>query len=300
MSNTKKNKNTKDVHKKKILDGIDVVKENNLNDENKNVNFDDIIKNIRKDIIEEELQKGKEIKEEKRKENTANINDKIQSFISILFTIIIFIAMILLIIVLYNNYIKKDNNNEIDKEKICSEYIKKDYNIKEDEIISFVRNTRSILYNIEEFERDKITNQDLLNISKYIIWGSDQEYLECNNEENCLDTKKEFNYHELERLLKEYLNLEDINLIFYNEFMDDDKTRLYLNQDKVILTFKEMEIETYKHDIVDINIDENNIIVIYALSEKINNYYNYIGSKKVYLKYINNKFIIDKIKTNIN
>ena len=75
----KKNKN------KKVLNGIDLVNSKEKLEIKKIDEKENIISKSDNDIKKD-----------------SSINDKIQSFISILFTVIIFLALILLIIVLYN------------------------------------------------------------------------------------------------------------------------------------------------------------------------------------------------------
>lgn len=287
MRKKKNTKNTKKIHDKKILDGVDLI-----NNKENVKDFDKVITEIRKDIIDEELLKGKN----ESKENI-DINSKIQSVISIMFTFVIFVLILVLIFVLYNNYLKK--NKDYDVEKICQDYIKEDYNIKDDDIINYIKNNRHIIYNISEFDINNIDNDTINEFSKYIIWNSDSEYSICSESEYCLDTKKEINYDELKEELINYFDLDSLNLIFDYNFIDSDITRLFIDNDKVILTFKGMEYETFKHDIVDINIDSDNIDIIFALSKRKNDDYIYIGSKRVGLKYKNSKFYIKSIKSNI-
>ena len=60
-------------------------------------------------------------------------------------------------------------------------------------------------------------------------------------------------------------------------------------------------LQTYKHDFVDVLIDEDNIRVIMALSKKIDDSnYSYLGYKTVNLKYFNNNFVINSIETHFN
>ena len=286
-----------------------------MNKNKKNINetskdFDTLIKDIRKDIVEDELKLGKkELNKEHEKKiksnlkseikENVNINDKIQSVVSILFTIVIFILMLFLIIVLYNQYLKKDK--EIDLEEVCSSYIKHDLDIKDSEIIDYIKDNRYIIYNINEYDSSNIDHETINNFSRFIIWNSDLEYSLCNDLEYCLDTKKEMDYDTLKEQLKYYFNLDSLNLIFDYNFSESDATRLFIHDDKVILTFKGMEYTTLKHDIVDIRVEENKIYVIFALSKKIDNSnYAYTGSKKMELEYINNKFILKSINTVIN
>ena len=278
MSKKRKKKSIKKVtnlennqKSKKVLDGVDLV-------------------NYQKDKTQEE--------------SKLNLNEHIQTFISILFTIIIFIALILLIVVLYNNYLKKDEKIECDELEVCKSYIKKDYGIKEEEVSNFTKNLRGIIYNIEKFDNEKVTNTVLLNLATYFIWGSEGEYLLCDNtlDPNCLVTKKEMDFIELEKYFKKYLNSEEVKLEFNNNFQEDDETRIYQIDNKVILTFSEFEYETLKHDIIDIEIDEDEVKVIFALSKRIPNteLYSYVGYKNLELKYIDNRFVIKNIKTSLN
>ena len=114
-----------------------------------------------------------DIKEEKTEKN---IHDKIQSFISILFTIIVFALIAILIIILYNNYLKKDNSKVVDN---CLKY--EEHPVDSEKVIKFINNTRNIIYNITSYDSDDFHNEELTEISKFIIWGSDSEYLECND-----------------------------------------------------------------------------------------------------------------------
>lgn len=275
---TKKVNNKQKLENKKILDGVDLItKENNEKDSN-----------ITDKVIE-------------KKKDNENINEHIQSFVSLLFTVIIFLAFILLIIVLYNNYLKKDNN-KCDVSKVCQDYIEKDYNISRDLITKFIKDTRVILYNIDSFDINNYNNDNLLNLATYFIWGNNSEYLECNkeNDNNCLVTKKEIDLSTLKKYFKKYLNIKKLDIKFNNSFQDDDSIRLYLQNDKVILTFQEFEYETPKHDIVDINVSEDEINIIFALSKKMDTYCSYIGYKKIKLRYIDEYFVIEKIDTTLN
>ena len=282
------NYSKKRVVNKKVLDGVDL-KVEAVKD------FDEAIKNIRKDILEDEIRNGKENKENIK---SNDINDKIQSIVSILFTIVIFLLILVLIFVLYNKFLKKEE--KIDKEKVCSEYIKKNYHIDNTKILDFIKENRFIIYNIEEFDNSNIDSKAINDFSKFIIWNSDSEYSICSDHEYCLDTKKEMDYDTLKENLKYYFNLESFNLIFDYDFKSDDTTRLFINNDKVILTFKSMQYETFKHDIVDTRIDEDNIYIIFAISRKISDdNYVYTGYKNLELKYTKDKFIIKNIKTTI-
>ena len=102
----------------------------------------------------------------------------------------------------------------------------------------------------------------------------------------------------LHKYMKTYLN-KDVSLIYDYKFTDNDITRIYLDNDKVILTFKNMEVESFKHNIIDIRNNQGNIEVIFALSKHINDVYSYIGYKKLTLKYLDNRFIISKIESTI-
>ena len=76
--------------------------------------------------------------------------------------------------------------------------------------------------------------------------------------------------------------------------------RLYQTNDKVILTFIEFSYQSYKHDFIDVLVNEDSIRVILALSELKENNYTYIGYKNIYLKYKDKRFIIDSIETKLN
>ena len=306
----------KKTKKKRVLDGVELNKKKNVSETK---DFDTLIKEIRKDIIEDELKEGKKItnkeknnkqlnkenktkKEHVKKKGTNeenNIHDTIQSIISILFTIVIFILILVLIIILYNKYLKKDK--DIDLDNLCSSYIKKDLVLDQEDIINYVINSRHIIYNIDEYDSSNITNKTINEFSKFIIWDSESEYSYCDDSEYCLDTKKEINYNILKNELEYYLNIDNLNLAFDYNFEDSDITRLYKSEDKVVLTFKSMEYSTLKHDIVDIRIEENRIYIIFALSKKIDDInYAYTGSKKVELEYTNNNYILKMINTKLN
>ena len=278
MAKKKTNKNTS--KKKKVLN------------QNKEV-FDKTIKIIREDDVKLELRKDKNNKE--KVIVSSNIHEKIQSFISILFTIIVFILLIFLIIVIYNNYLKP--KNKINKMEVCKEYIKKDYNISKESIENYIKNNRHIIYNLNKYNVNEITNEDILEIAKYIIWNDSSDYIICDEDDKCLITKKEIKYQDLINILKNIVSKDYIYLDFSLEQNKD--IYLYQKDDKVILTFNEFEYETLKHDLIDIIIDEDNITIYFGLSKKNSNYYNYVGSKKVILKYDNKKFILQNIETNI-
>lgn len=280
-------------NKKKITNHKKVLSEYNVQTPN------DELKKIHEDIITEELIKGKELNKH-IETNKVNINDTIQSTISIMFTIVIFILLMLLIFILYDKFLKNKNDNSCNKEQICQEYIKKDYKINEDDVKNYIINNRNIIYNINSFNLNKISNSDILEFSKYIVWNSESEYSYCLEDDVCLSTKKEMDYQELIKKLKDYFNIDNLNFEFDNNYTSEDIIRLYLKDDKVILTFKQMEFETFKHDIVDIRIDSNNIYIIFALAKRIDDSnFSYVGSKKVKLVYQDSKFFIDTISTNI-
>ena len=253
-------------------------------------------KEEKENIVEEKKEENKEIKEE---EKTTNINEQIQSFISILFTIIIFLALILLIIVLYNNYLKKE---EIDYDKVCADYIEKDYGITHDMIENFVKNGRAIIYNYDNFEKSKLTNEDLIKFASYFIWSSDLEYQECDqDDERCLVSKMSMSFDELKKQFKNYLDIEDLKINYQTEYNDDDKIRLYQDEDIVTLTFSEFEYQSLRHNIVATNVKEDKVIVTFALEELIpdTNIYKYVGYKTVELKYHDKNFAIESIKTSL-
>lgn len=264
----------KELNTKKILNGVDLTSEH---------------------LKEKNDRKNLEI-------NKFNINDHIQTFVSILLTIIIIIALVILGFVIYNNYLKKDDNSSCDVDEVCKDFIKKDYNIEEVDVLEFLKNTRGIIYNIDNFNIDKITNDDYLNFATYFIWNSSLDYQVCNNDIDpiCLVTKKELDFNALKEYFKKYLNISEVNIIFDTEF-GNEEIRIYKNQDKVILTFGEFEYQTAKHDVIDVNIDEDKIKVIFALTNKnTDETYSYVGYKKVSLKYVDEKFIIEKIETSLN
>ncbi len=295
---SKKNKKTSNIKNKESKNRLKenkTFKKDGIAKEYKK-DFKEAIKEIREDAIKVEIEKGKTTPINEKKEE--NINEKIQSFISILFTIIVFILLIFLIVVLYNNYFKKEKKLEINKEEVCQEFIKKDYGIKEDDIEDYIRKYRNIFYNIEAFDIKNIENKDLLTISKFIIWGDTNDYIVCEGEdENCFVSKKEMGEKDLQSKLNYFLKSD--RKVNYSNFFEDENTRLYKQGDKIILTFKEFEYETYRHDLVETIIDNNNVELIFSLSKHIagSNYYNYVGSKKIYLKYENNDFVLIRLET---
>ena len=277
--NLEKTKSNNKIKKKKILDGIDI---NNKTNE----------------VLKDNLNTPKD----NNISNTSDKHNNLQNIISVFFTIIIFVALILLIYVLYENYIKDKDLKNCDVKKVCHDYIKEDYGIKEEDVLEYIVNERGILYNLYEFNREELTNNDLLEISKYHIWDSARDYALCDSSDtNCLDTKKEMNFFTLKTFLKEYLDLEDFDISFPMEWTDNDSLRIYKINNDVILTFKSMQYQTLKHDIIDIVIDEDNILITFALENSIPNteYYSYVGFKKVKLKYKNNKFYLNYVKTSI-
>ena len=279
-----KKKNKKNNSKKKVL--------NEYNQINKQKTINKTINNIRQDNVNDELKNAKKDNDEVIIPN--NIHEKIQTYISILFTIIIFLLLLFLIMVIYNNYLKP--TKEINKEEVCQEYIKKDYNIQKEDIVDYIKENRGILYNLDKFDIDNLTNKDLIEIAKYIIWSTSEDYQLCDDEENCLVTKKEMDYDILIEQLETFLQKDNLDLDLSNIEQDKD-IYLYQRDNMVVLTFNEFEYETLKHEIVDILIDEDNITVYFALSKKIPNsdYYDYVGSKKMLLKYDNDKLILQKI-----
>ena len=305
--------------KKKILDDFDSKKINTKQNEVQK-DFDAVLKEIKKDIIEEEFNSGKE--KEKKINNIDNtnrdknieklpemvidnsqkindINNKIQSVVSVLFTIVIFILIVLLIIILYDKYLKKEKDVNLDE--ICNSYIKTNIEVSNEEIFNYIKENRHIIYNIEDYSDSNINNKTINEFSKFIIWNNDTEYTICDDSEYCLDTKKEMEYELLKEELEKYFDIDTLNLIVDYDFNNNDTTRLYLNNEKVVLTFKNMEYSTFKHDIVDIRIDENKVYVIFALSKMIDNSnnYAYTGYKNLELEYSDNKFIIKNIKINL-
>ena len=255
------------------------------------------IKNIKNAPILEpslEKKKAKSLKVEKNND----VSSKIQNFISILFTIVIFLALILLLFVLYNNYLKP---KKYDKEKICASYIKEDIKINTDEITNYIKDIRAIIYNLDNLSSNH-SEEEIKYLITYFIWGSSDEYLLCEGEENCLITKKEIEKEKVNKFLGEYFNLEKINFPFYtNNFTDDDQIRLYEKDDKLVLTFSEFSYETFKHEIIDISSDSSLIKVIFALSEKIENSedYRFVGTKTITLKYVSKNLILNEIKTSL-
>jgi len=232
------------------------------------------------------------------KSNKINVDEKIQSFISILFSVIIFIALILLILVLYNQFFKEEE--EINKQELCQEFMPKDYGITNSEIKNYLLNLRGVIYNINNFDIKNYQNENLLELATYFIWSVEGEYLTCNKEidSHCLVSYKEMEFSDLKKKFKTYFNLPDLTLTYKDIYTSDDDIRLYQINDKIILTFNEFMYQTLRHDFVDIQIQEDEIKVIFALSSQIaENEYSYKGYKNIYLKYQNKKFVIEKIET---
>ena len=155
---------------------------------------------------------------------------------------------------------------------------------------------RGIFYNLNDF---KNTKNDLNKFITYYIWSLDSEYLEC-DDDFCLSTKKEILKEDLNKAINNYLGKETKTFEFSDNFKDEDEMRLYQTNDKVILTFKEFSYQSYKHDFIDVLVNEDSIRVILALSELKDNNYTYIGYKNIYLKYKDKRFIIDSIETKLN
>ena len=274
----KKNKN------KKVLNGIDLVNNKEELEIKKLDEKENIISKSDNDIKKD-----------------SSINDKIQSFISILFTVIIFLALILLIIVLYNNYLKKEEV-KYDINKVCQDYIKKDYKIKEEDVVKFIKLNRGIFYSFDNLDVKNIKSEELTNFIVYYLLSLDTDYLECDQDDSrCLISKKEISYNELKEILKKYLNIDNFQVAYTYEFNDTDTIRLYQDGDKIVLSVGEIMLQTYKHDFVDVLIDEDNIRVIMALSKKIDDSnYSYLGYKTINLKYFHNNFVINSIETHFN
>lgn len=304
INNNESNENAD--NQKVIVDNYNEEINNNINNIPDNSNLDIKPNELKSEFEkqEDEIKNDKNITENsnlvneknsdlKKEKVNLNVNEKIQSFISILFTIIIFLALILLIITLYKNNFS-NNNNSCDKEKVCQEYIKKDYNINTEEVIKFIKLNRGIFYTMQEFDN----KTDLNTFITYYIWSREGEYLECNDDSNCLVTKKEIDETELLKAIKTYLNKDLKTLSFNTDFKDTDNIRLYKNNEKIVLTFKEFIYESLRHEIINTIVDENNIKVYLALLKNDNGNYDYVGYKEINLKYFNNNYIIESIKTN--
>ena len=258
-------------------------------------------KEPKENLVTEEVKEEKiEANEEKKDDiKTSNINEQIQSFVSILFTIIIFLAIILLIFILYNNYFKKKNVN---LDKVCSEYIEKDYGITNEMVNNFVKNGRAIIYNYDNFSKKELSNDDLIKFASFFIWSQDLEYSVCNEDDDkCLVSKMEMDKDTLKANFKNYLNIDNVDIKYNTDYKDDDKTRLYEENNKVILTFSEFEYQTLTHNIVDIDIKEDKVYVTFALEELVpnTNIYKYVGYKTLELKYHDKNFSIENIKTSL-
>lgn len=312
MSKKSTNKKTSNssLKPKKILDGIDTntseSKKMELKKDNKETktkkNLQENIKEPRKaekNIDKKEIEE-KEATKQSEVLNNNDINAKIQSVVSILFTIVIFIALLFLIFVLYNNYLKKDE--ELNLQVVCKDYIKKDYKITSEMIDNFIKNARSVIYNFDNFDREKITESEKLKFATYFIWGANPDYIVCpEEEEKCLVSKMEMSYDTLKEYFHNYLDIDDIDLKFNRNYTDDDKTRLYKDLDKVVLTFTEFSYQSLRHNVVYTNIDEDKVTIVFALEKLIDdsNIYEYTGFKKIELKYKNKNFIIEKIETSL-
>ena len=287
MAKQQKNKRKK-AKTKKILDGVDL-SYNSVNDNQKKEPLK---------IQDEDNFSEKKINGTSKENHDKNFFNSIQNFISIIFTIIIFIALILLILVLYNNYFKKEQEKDYDVLEICKDYIEKDYGITDELVEKFIKFNRGIFYSLDNFNNINLTSTDLNNFIIYYIWNLEGEYIECGEEEaNCLVSKKEITYDELEKALNNYLNIKEFKLNFDTAYSDSDNIRLYQENNKIILTFSEFTFKTYKHDLIDITIDEDNVKVVMALSNQINDHYSYIGSKIIELQYINKNFVIKDIRS---
>ena len=92
-----------------------------------------------------------------------------------------------------------------------------------------------------------------------------------------------------------------VDIKYNTDYKDDDKTRLYIDNDKVVLTFSEFEYQTLTHNIVDIDIKEDKVNVTFALEELVpnTNIYKYVGYKTLELKYHDKNFSIENIKTSL-
>lgn len=272
-----KRKNTK-KKVKKILNGIDLKNEKQITSERDNKTQENIT-------------------------NTFNLNENIQSLTSIMFTVIIIVLLIFLVFVIYNNYFKEKDKVTYDVNEVCKDFIDKDYGIKNDTITSFIYNLRGIIYNINNYNNKNIKNENLLEFATYFIWMEEGDYQICDNtlDEFCLTTKKEISLNNLKKKFTRYLNLDNTDIVFKNEFNETDTIRLYQLDNNVILTFSEFEYQTLKHDIVDIDIDEDIVDVTFALSKKLDNsdVYVYSGFKKLRLKYKDKRFIIENIETSL-
>ena len=266
------------------------VKKDDKNTENKSKKNDDLLK-------KKTNSKNNSIK---NKVTTVELNEKIQSIVSILFTVVIFIALFFLIFVLYNNYLKPKDKN---LDKICKDYLPKDYNINHEMIDNFIKNARSVIYNFDDFELKNITDDEIRSFATYLIWGKAEEYVVCDDSDpKCLTTHMEMPYSELKKLFKNYLDIDDVKINFQNNYNDDDEIRLYQEGDKVVLSFSEFVYQSYIHNLVYEDIKEDKVTLVFALLNTIDDTtnYKYIGYKTITLKYKNKNFIIENIKTSLD
>lgn len=264
-------------------------------------------KNVKKELKQKDLKKvdRKNKKEVNEKIiNNFNLNEHIQSLTSILFTIIIIVLLIFLVFVIYNNYFKKQDKVTYDVNEVCKDFIEKDYGINNDKVTSFIYNLRGIIYNINNYNKQNIKNEDLLNLATYFIWMEEGDYQVCDNnlDEFCLVTKKQMSLEKLKTKFKRYFDLDNIDIKFKSKFNETDTIRIYKINNNIILSFSEFEYQTLKHDIVDIDIQEDIVDVVFALSKKVDNteIYEYSGFKKLRLKYQDKRFVIDSIESNLN
>ena len=272
---------------KKVLNGVDTKLEKDIS-KNKSKEKTKI---ENKNTSQKNSKKVQNVKEENLKTN--DINEKIQSIVSILFTIVIFIALLFLIFVLYNNYLKP-------KEDKCEEKV--DYHITDEMISNFIRNARSVIYNIEDFDLVNLNDKQINLFAIYFIWGNTEDYTLCTpDEENCLISKKEMPYQTLAKYFKNYLDKDNIKIKFTNSYSSDDKIRLYQEGENVVLTFDEFSYQSYKHDLIYKAIDEDKVTLVFALANYKDDTktYEYKGIKTIELKYKNKNFIINKIKTSL-
>ncbi len=261
------------------------------------INEDYQIESLEEDEINSDNNLDLKMEDTKLDEQTNDINDKILSVISIFFTIIIFIGLLLVIFVIYNNYFKSSTKCNV--ESVCKDYIRNP-EIKDDDITKFIKAERSIIYNIESFDINKLTDDDYLQLALYFIWGSNLEYLKCDNDERCLTTKIEMPLSDLETKFKTYLNIKNIP-VNLNDVSINNNIKIYQNDDKVILTFDEFKYQSLRHNIISINVTNNKISVLFALEKLIENtnIYTYAGYKKLELEYKNDNFYITKIETSL-
>ena len=154
-------------------------------------------------------------------------------------------------------------------------------------------------FKLPVFLQKKVNELERLDYEMNDYYFDACEYLEC-DDDFCLSTKKEILKEDLNKAINNYLGKETKTFEFSDNFKDEDEMRLYQTNDKVILTFKEFSYQSYKHDFIDVLVNEDSIRVILALSELKENNYTYIGYKNIYLKYKDKRFIIDSIETKLN